>query len=346
MFARELSESATRPFRESRKGFADVEMAWLVTHLQIERWREALLWTWAVAKVGDLEGNWGPEARDELRKVLGLSKGAEKGQSTTASTLKDHRDTLKDFEYVSAQGSWEMPTATDLRHSEYCSGIRVEWPELTFAASFDGHMAYAPYSEDEWRFKHQLEKKPKKGVKARPVPDPTCTFNVDECLPEGFWDDETISSADMFTHFAFKKPACGDCLIDTLVTASGSRGLKAFLPSKDKVFTPPSSRTPQMWDRAEPMLPLTGTWQEADFTLANNVRLGQDEWTRVHAQSDKKEGEVNLLDWSVKLLSRYAYVYCKSLVLASKVWFKNTDSDQPAPRRASPWSTRRSSSTT
>jgi len=170
-------------------------------------------------------------------------------------------------------------------------------------------MALAPYSEEEYARKAELERKPRKGQKVRPIPPTTCTFDVDECLPLGFWDDFSMSSVVMFKHFAFEKPQCGDCLIEGLVMASGDKGLTAFLPPADKVYTPPA-REPQQWDREEPMLPLTTTWEEADFSMANNIRLGQDKWTRMEPKQTK-DGEVNLLDWSVKLLSRYAYVYGK-----------------------------------
>jgi 3-O-alpha-D-mannopyranosyl-alpha-D-mannopyranose xylosylphosphotransferase len=71
MFAEELSLAAVRGFRESQRGLADLEMAALASWLRIERWREALLWTWVVAKVGGSEGIWGQSARNELRELFG-----------------------------------------------------------------------------------------------------------------------------------------------------------------------------------------------------------------------------------------------------------------------------------
>lgn len=171
-------------------------------------------------------------------------------------------------------------------------------------------MADAPYSAAETALREKLQKGYQyKGPQLRPPPPKTCKFDVSACLPPDFWTDTPLPSADMFTHLAFVHPACGDCLIDALVAASGSKGLSAFLPPADKTYLP-AERAAQMWDREEPMLPLTPTWEEADFSLAHNVRLGQDRWAR-NEPKDQADG-VNLLDWSVKLLSRYAYVYAKT----------------------------------
>ena len=122
-------------------------------------------------------------------------------------------------------------------------------------------------------------------------------------------------AADMFTHIAFAKPACGDCLIDALITASGPRGLAAFLPSHNQVFHPPQ-REARMWDREEPILPMTNRWQDADFSIANVVRAGQDIWA---GEQPRAGGGVSLRDWSIKLLSRYAYIYGEPP--CTRVWY-------------------------
>ena len=122
----------------------------------------------------------------------------------------------------------------------------------------------------------------------------------------------------MFRHLTFGEPDCGDCLISALVTMSGERGLEAFFPDTDMIYhppTPPPNAEPVMWQREEPMLPLTRTWQEADFSIANVVKVGQDHWTGLKVRED---GGVNMRQWCMKLLSRYAYVFgecCFSILL-------------------------------
>ena len=133
-----------------------------------------------------------------------------------------------------------------------------------------------------------------------------CTFSFMKCLPADFFEsDEPLDAAEMFRHLAFVEPKCGDCLIMALVTASGVRGLEAFFPDVDAIYHPPESdRAP--WQRDEPMLPLTPTWEEANFDIADIVKAGQDEWPGVRPRGD---GGVNLRQWCMKLLTRYAYVF-------------------------------------
>ncbi|RSH78093.1 uncharacterized protein EHS24_002549 [Apiotrichum porosum] len=298
MFAKQLTLASTRTFRESRRGVGDIEMAWLVTHLQIERWREGLLWTWAVARVGGLDGKWGADARAEMRAALGFDEDWSSATSTTVSgqVTIDHiiRSTLKDAPKLTQKGGWEEPKATTYLWS-----------------SFDGHLPVNPPSSPEEIEEIEKAAKGRKGKLAQFAqkllgPPTQCNFDISECLPDEFFSSDTeYDATEIFKTIAFAKPQCGDCLIGALVNKSGKRGLSAFLPSKDVNFRPPA-REAQMWDRPEPMLPLVDKWEDADFSLANNVRLGQDIWKGVEPSADD---EVNLRNWSVKLLSRYSYVY-------------------------------------
>lgn len=272
MFAEELSSAATRTFRESRRGRADVEFAWLLTHLGMERWREGLLWSFVVARVGGVEGVWGDAARQEMRELFGEERGK-------VTVYKKKRKTVEDMDNTAFNAGWDEPFQTNYIHCELLALVNA----LLTPASFDGHF---PGS-----------KKVLEGKLAQ-----KCTFNVAECLPLDFLNSTlTYSATEIFTHMTFDYPACGDCLIDALMNKS-PRGLAQFLPSPNATFTPPE-RQPQQWDRDEPMLPLTPTWEEADFSLSANVRQGQD---------DTSNTSVNLLKWTVKLLSRYAYVYAKT----------------------------------
>lgn len=110
MFARDIATAAARPFRESRHGQGDIEFAFLITHMRIERWREALLWTWAVAKMGHREGGmWGPEARKELAQVLGMENLT---QEEVVEVKKSERQTLRDVPSSFEEAGWEEPQAT------------------------------------------------------------------------------------------------------------------------------------------------------------------------------------------------------------------------------------------
>lgn len=131
-----------------------------------------------------------------------------------------------------------------------------------------------------------------------------CTFSVRQCLPADFFTDRPLVAEDMFTHIAFAEPQCGDCLVKALVTASGARGLEAVLPRRDQTVIP-ENRGRARWERSEPMLPLTDSWEAGNFSVYSLVRSGQDQWAGTATSTD---GSVNLRQWSIKLLSRYAYV--------------------------------------
>ncbi|GMK54374.1 hypothetical protein CspeluHIS016_0109600 [Cutaneotrichosporon spelunceum] len=268
MFAQSMTVAGTRVFRQSKRGRADISAAFLGAHLQIERWREGLLWKYIVAKLGGQDGLLRANARDQLRKIFRLQKGNE---DDTIVIEKIKRSTLRDVEELSDRAGWEQPL-----HTHY------------YFSSFDGHLPSSKMVLHQGHPKH-------------------CVFSVSQCLPEGFFSsDEDVSAVDVFRTMAFEKHGCGDCFIDALVNESGERGLSAFFPSADALYFPPKDQPPRMWERSEPMLPLTPTWEEADFTMAYNVRTGQDAWKGVRARTD---GAVRMREWCVKMLSRYPYTY-------------------------------------
>jgi hypothetical protein len=78
-----------------------------------------------------------------------------------------------------------------------------------------------------------------------------------------------------------------------LVTASGSTGLSAFMPAPHAQFL---NRAGSKRVHMTPVLPVTDTWQAADFSLASVI--GETE----------APGPVNLRQYTVRLLARYLYV--------------------------------------
>lgn len=269
MFAPQMTLASTRAFRESKRGRADIENAWVMGHLQIERWREALLWTYIVAKLGGQDGMLGEDARDQFRKTLRVPKGNE-GDGLIFEKRK--RSTLQDMEDITNQAGWEQPF-----HAQY------------YFSSFDGHLP---------------------GTKAILHDGATkrCVFTIKQCLPKDFFENNDLHKAtDVFKEITYTKAGCGDCLIDALINQSGPRGMSAFFPTADALFFPPKDQPKGMWERSEPILPLTPTWDEADYSIEANVRTGQDAWKG--SQTPRADGAVRMREWCVKLLSRYAYIY-------------------------------------
>ena len=58
MWGEHFERAAVHPFRETVAGAGDVSMLFLMVHFLVERWREALLWTWVIGKHGGLDDQW------------------------------------------------------------------------------------------------------------------------------------------------------------------------------------------------------------------------------------------------------------------------------------------------
>ncbi|WWC59528.1 uncharacterized protein I303_102084 [Kwoniella dejecticola CBS 10117] len=272
MFGEELSEAATRTFRESKRGKGDAEMAWLTTNLRIERWREALLWSWIVAKIGHKNGGWNNDARSDFINTLGITDEHISGNQKLLIQRRDDRKTLSDSFHADSQVGWQGPKATTYQFS-----------------SLDGHLNLL---SDE--------------------PNKRCLFSLDQCLPADFFVDAEVSytSEEIFKQIAFAEPACGDCLIHALINESGKNGIEAFLPTSEQIYLPPKKHAEQQrereWITSEPVLPLTDSWEGSDFSIETNVFEGQDTWS---GALRRKDGGVELRRWVIKLLSRYTYVF-------------------------------------
>ncbi|WRT64707.1 uncharacterized protein IL334_001641 [Kwoniella shivajii] len=240
MWKDELSVASSREFRESKRGHGDVEMAWLTTNLRIERWREALLWSWIVAKIGGEDGVWTRESKDQLVKLLDVNDGHISGHQKIIIQRAD-RMTLADTLELNDQAGWQNPQASSYQFSSLDGHLNLLSDDISGRCTFSLQQCL-PY-----------------------------TFF--------FENANNFSATDIFTHMAFAEPACGDCLITALVHASGQRGIEAFLPSPDQVFYPPQDQKQRDWKTSEPLLPLTDDWETSDFSLKANLFPGQDTWS-------------------------------------------------------------------
>ncbi|ORX35916.1 hypothetical protein BD324DRAFT_629532 [Kockovaella imperatae] len=292
MFKDKLFISGEKRFREMALGDGDIQTLWMNLHLrvsrcqiqrrdshadnggwaQIERWREALLWTYVVANLGTKNGDgmWGPAARRSLHDLFGLQPEEQKDDHLQVLVRKGNRDTMKNrlLEKHLEQAGWELPKTTSMLFS-----------------SMDGHVP--------------LLIKP--GSRANP--NLQCTIDFAQCFGSFWTKRKEIPAENMFKHLAFEEPECGDCMIMALVSASGSLGLSAFFPPPERTVKVHSSTvvTVDEEDLAPPHLPLTPTWQEADFSIQNVLR-----------QTARGDDSVQLDKWCMKLLSRYIYATGRS----------------------------------
>ena len=293
MFPEAFAESGMRRFREKDQGPGDLQSLWLTIWLgvsvssaclssippqrgllrspadiqrKVERWREALLWTFSVAGLGTIGefGMWDSAGRQHLCNIFGLTEDDE--DVVSIEVKKGQRSTLKDWrsEQVFQNAGWEEPKSTAL-----------------LFPSIDGHLP--PILRPGQSF----------------LDNTRCFIDLAKCFGEFWSEDRDVPAVEMFERLAFVTPECGDCMINALVTASGSLGLSAFFPPNETYYETPAWRrdTRPPAYIPPPHLPVTSTWEEADFTLEN-----------VMAESAAPGEAVHLRTWCMKLLSRYQYV--------------------------------------
>ena len=110
LFAESLSLSATRGFRRSKRGLADVEMGWLVSQLRMERWREALLWSFIVGKMGGNDGLWGAYEREEVKRVLRGAGAQETGPNGEKTIMVNRPERETRYNAIESQSNgWAKP---------------------------------------------------------------------------------------------------------------------------------------------------------------------------------------------------------------------------------------------
>ncbi|KAF8342792.1 uncharacterized protein EI90DRAFT_3115337 [Cantharellus anzutake] len=266
-------------FRGQFSGTVDHDDAYLIFffgHHVVERWRELLLWSWLVGRIGGLNDEW-------RRDVEGVQAWQELAGNTSAT---------RESEPVLNIG---LAGRTTLRKEVVDNALgtrRTSATEYVFS-SMDGYpysglehtKQFPQYTQDSiWALKHSNL-------------HIDCKITYGTCFPNNL-----NSASGLFKHVAFSNLDCGDCIIRALIIRSGSSGLKAFLPTRDRVV-PARMETEEDVEHTfqeDPHLPLGSTWEELDFSLETVLA----HWTR-HREG---EASVNLRIWVMRALERYRFV--------------------------------------
>jgi hypothetical protein len=201
MWAPHLARAATHPFRETVSGAGDVSMLFLMVHFVVERWREALLWSWTVAKHGGLDDGW--DAAIMRRAWLELGGGEDERELIVKAGWRETLEEDRVHAYWRASGHRQVDK-TYYVACEYSSQTRCSWWLLIAdVASLDGYpymyLTEADHSDWQW-------------FKPSSIPEdklPECTIWYDECFTDG--GAQFTHASELFKHMAFKKPQCGDC---------------------------------------------------------------------------------------------------------------------------------------
>ncbi|KAG8885296.1 hypothetical protein FRB98_001881 [Tulasnella sp. 332] len=274
-----LARTASHAFRSYVKTDPDVSTTLLQTHYVVERWREALLWSWVVGRIGaDEDGEEGWDFSRAWREL-----GGELGKETLL-VQRGARDTVGDVAAFQDNDTSMAKGKTDYVFS-----------------SFDGYPYTNLGSKGYRSFPEFTDKSASRARIAHPAF--TCTLNSMTCfnVPQGQGLHSTpfiTKASDMFKHVAFRHPDCGDCIISALITQSGRSGMDAFLPDKSRMFLQQGGgdQIDASSDAAAPRLPLTSLWNETDFSL------------RVVLPSSGSSGPINVREWAVRAIHRYRFV--------------------------------------
>ncbi|CAE6424205.1 unnamed protein product [Rhizoctonia solani] len=228
IWSTELAETASHPFRTDPL-LRDAHMGFMSAHFIVERWREGLLWSWIIARLGGKQGKWDAMTSMQAWRELG---GNHTTPDMTLVVDTPSRDSLSDERLTEAQAS--VPGA-HTRHSTKYSFTSQDGYPYTFLG--DHGMGHWPHFPTQYM---------------------QCAIVFSKCFPA-----DLSSANDIFKHVAFKEPQCGDCVIQALLGASGRLGLSAFLPP----ITHRAKDTEKLKEGTIPHLPLVSDYRTGDFSL-------------------------------------------------------------------------------
>lgn len=252
-----------------------VDLSFLMAHFTFEKFREALLWAFVVAK-HDRDGD-------------GLFSS------------KEARALLRDLDAVLTPTGYEFkpvrfPKRATTSHVSVAKslqsvGLPLRLGREVMQTSMDGNAILTLPSFMDQASSESINQEESDGITLPRAGNTTdmpgahfCTLER-ECLAP-LIDLITNSNprfkpstSEVFSRFAFLNAPCGDCMVMHLVGKSGHQGLSAFLPSPDLVMAPMDS------------LPLSSTHEDADFSLPTT----------------STSPRVKRLDVVSRLLSRYVH---------------------------------------
>lgn len=290
------SQTASSRFR-GRK--TEYQPSFLFAHYIIERHREALLWSFFVARADrDRDGSLSWAERRHVLNELGFSV-TEGGAEEEVQGVLPLRATLANLPSVFERTGLEPPRSTKIAFDSKDGFAMFNSPALN--ASSSEWPAHTVIDEEEIV-----------------APRNVCTFKRLECLGAGFDKPAgRISTDTILRQLAFERPECGDCAIAILVSKSGREGLDAFLPLSSSTTSSSSDRPTVV----EPLSPTTKDWTKLDY--ASTVRGHSAAQLRLRA---------------ARLIQRYSYAvgdtpsrfYALKQVALVTVALKSVEKNRPA----------------
>lgn len=264
----------------------------------MERHREALLWSYFVARLdADGDGHYSDEELRTAWQELGLL--SEDGAQDPNNLLKENvvtrvalpqRETLLSANVEANLQSAHFPAPLQSTY-QFSSQDGYALAAITFPRR----------RGSQWpTFHHEA------GTRNHDQDRTAGWIEWQTCWPEHIRENPV----DMFKHMTFVARNCGDVLTTFLTTKSGMKGLSAFLPREGTSFPAVTSTIHR--NETTPHLPLNPRWEDADFSLKAVARnTGWSEGSR--------------RNFAMLLIQRYAYT-----IAGSTVTFEMLESPQSA----------------
>ncbi|KDE04057.1 hypothetical protein MVLG_05496 [Microbotryum lychnidis-dioicae p1A1 Lamole] len=230
VFMEEMTATAGARFRG--KAPYEMQLWFLLHHYTIEKHREALLWSFFVARSdSDQDDRYSLAERLAIMSELDIEPAAPASNATLPYTVATpFRHTL----------------AVQMQPEHDYTGLPRALESHYSFSSKDGYALFKPapnsilpstMAEDWPRFdqRHSAQLDEDLGVPPR---SSACTIgDLSVCFPKDFLDPENnskMSVDETFRRLAFEQPKCGDCFIVQLLAKSGELGLNKFLPGAVK----------------------------------------------------------------------------------------------------------------
>ena len=218
-------------FRGAGHGTA-LGLAFLTSNYVIERHREALLWSFLIAR-SDRDGSGTYSTRERIAILEELGFTYSESNTSLLVVPEPIRMPTDDVEAALTKAGLGAPLSTHYSFTSHESGYVYSWldgrPVLTQAGEYVLINKKFP-PPDNYGWPHYRPGDNKENQIA-------CTLDPFDCFGEEFMadgGDEVVGVGvgvqGVFKRVAFEKPKCGDCIISSLLGASGLQGLSAFLP--------------------------------------------------------------------------------------------------------------------
>lgn len=273
----EFSETSQKRFRGNGKA---INSHMLSYGMNIERHREALLWSFFMLKVDQDGDGYISDSELQSAKLMMGWNGLDTKLNLKVAFPRRLSASKPQIEKNFGASNFPKPLA-----SEY------EWTSMDgYAYSFNLQRGSRQwplfYEEADDENQERFE-------------EPSCILNLKRCITE------KRDAESLFKSFAFEQVDCGDCLITHLVGQSGELGLSAFLPEAESNGSYsayfPKVETAINREEVPPHLPLDKKWKSADFRVESVVK------NTGYSEGSKR-------DFASLLISRYNYAIASAPV--------------------------------